>query len=96
MAAAVGTFERWLWQKYTEEKREITDITPVELDKYLAEFFNEIRTPSGADYKLESFVRLKSYLGRYLKETQYPELLSGSPVFQTSQAAFRARKFLLH
>lgn len=92
MAAAVGTFERWLWQKYSQENRGITDIPPVELDQFLADFFREIRTPSGTDYKPESFVGLKCYLGRYLKETNYPALLSSSRVFQKAREAFRERR----
>lgn len=92
MAASVGTFERWLWSNYTEETRTITEIPPVELDEFLAEFMLKVVTPSGADYKPRSFAMLRSCLGRYLKETNYPETILTSPLFVKSREAYHARK----
>ncbi|XP_064597104.1 uncharacterized protein LOC135463662 isoform X3 [Liolophura sinensis] len=92
MAASVGTFERWLWSNYKHETRTITDIPPVELDEYLAEFMLKVVTPSGADYKPRSFAMLRSCLGRYLKETNYPETILISPLFVKSREAYFTRK----
>lgn len=68
------------------------EIPPGELDEYLAEFFTDLRLPSGEEYKLESLCPLRSYLERYLKDCGYPESIISSSAFAKSQEAYRRKK----
>lgn len=91
IVAAVGIFERWLWATYPDDQRQIFEIPPPELNKYLANFFMTITKPSGDEYNRESFMALRSRLDSYLKDNDYPCSLHKSEQFTESQLAFKMR-----
>ncbi|XP_064597223.1 uncharacterized protein LOC135463739 isoform X4 [Liolophura sinensis] len=95
MVAGVGAFERWLWETSVTDRRSIVDIPPRELDAYLSDFFSTVKTPSGQNYKLESFQALKVSIFRYLKEANYPECPKTSSIFVGCYSAYRHRRNLL-
>ncbi|XP_064596998.1 uncharacterized protein LOC135463599 isoform X11 [Liolophura sinensis] len=64
IANAVGVLERWLLQHY-KENRNVENIPPAELDRYLCEFYRVIKKPSGQDYDSLSFVNLRSCIHRF-------------------------------
>lgn len=92
MVAGVGAFERWLWETSATDRRCIVDIPPRELDSYLSDFFSTVKTPSGQNYKLESFQALKVSIFRYLKEANYPECPKTSSTFVGCFSAYRHRR----
>lgn len=92
MIAAVGTFERWLWSISQEERREIFEIPPEELDSFLVDFFSAVKKPCGGQYNPESFISLRSRLDSYLKDNDYPCSITKSELFAKSQLAFKLRK----
>lgn len=91
IASAVRVFERWLWEANREEKRGMHKIPPEELDKYLCDFFVQVRLPNGSNYSLSSFKSLRSNLDFYLKCANYPVSVTTSYSFRQSQAAFRKK-----
>ncbi|XP_064597056.1 uncharacterized protein LOC135463632 isoform X9 [Liolophura sinensis] len=90
--AAVGTFERWFGEQHPNDRREIYDLSPVELDLHLENFFATVRKSSGEDYNRASFTALRSRLESYLKENGYPYSITRAPEFARSQSAFKLRK----
>ncbi|XP_064597102.1 uncharacterized protein LOC135463662 isoform X1 [Liolophura sinensis] len=92
MLSGAGTFERWLWNQPGTERQNIVDMSPDQLDQYLADFFTTVTRTPGLDYKVESFQALKVNIDRYFKEAHYPESLKTSPLFARSRAAYSRRR----
>lgn len=95
LVSAVDTFERWLWMGYSHEKRRIEDITPRELDQYLADFFLNIKKPDGGDYNCETFRILRSNIDTFLKSQNYPVSIIKGEMFFQSQQCYIARRNML-
>lgn len=92
IAAARTSFERWLWSATDgKDTREVSEIPPEQLDGLLASYFMAVRKPSGDQYKLCSFVSLRSNLQTYLREKGYPAKISTDTRFVKSQNAFNQR-----
>ncbi|XP_064606267.1 uncharacterized protein LOC135471122 isoform X4 [Liolophura sinensis] len=87
----IRTFQRWIQAKPFNELRDIGNIPPVELDKYLAKFFTAVKTQTGGNFSRKSFYLLRSCLDRYLQSISYPLSISHSREFFRSQVAFRLR-----
>lgn len=94
-ASCVGTMHRWIQRKYPDEHRTIEDIPPIELDFYLAGFFQEVKKPSGTDYSPESLRTLRSYIQGYLETKNYPESITKSRTFLKSQQVYSHRRVQL-
>lgn len=93
MVGSVGIFERWLWERQEcHDRRFINDIPPEILASYMADFFRSITTPSGSNYKSESFLSLRCSLFKFLKVTGYPVSPNSSPEFAEARAAFAERR----
>lgn len=93
IAAAVGTFERWLgYTSVHNDRRNVETIPPEQLDEYLVEFYESVTKPSGDDYNVESFRLLRSNLESFLRDYNYPYSIVKCPVFLRSQIAYRQRK----
>lgn len=90
--AAVGTFERWFKEEYPADKREIFELSTMELDLCLENFFATVCKSSGENYNRASFTALRSRLDSYLKENGYPCSITRAPEFARSQNAFKLRK----
>ncbi|XP_064597050.1 uncharacterized protein LOC135463632 isoform X4 [Liolophura sinensis] len=95
LVSAVDTFERWLWIGYNQENRRIEDITPSELDQYLADFFLNIKKPDGGDYNCETFRILRSNIDTFLKSQNYPVSIIKGDMFFQSQQCYIARRNML-
>lgn len=90
--SAVRGLQTWLRSRFAEDERPIEDMPPAELDKYLAEFFSEIKTRDGGEYHPSSFNSLRSAIERYLQQKDYGYSIISSSVFKNSQQSYRARK----
>lgn len=95
MVNAATTFERWLWMQPYNDLRPINEIPAGELDAYLVEFFANVKTESGSDFKYDSFQTLRSHLERFLKETGYPRSIINDHEFRNSQAVYKSRSAYL-
>ncbi|XP_064596624.1 uncharacterized protein LOC135463295 isoform X1 [Liolophura sinensis] len=91
MVAAVASFERWLSASHPEETRCVEHIPPPELDPYLADFFLNVKQPSGQDYKVDSFRQIRYNLDKFLQDHSYPCTLTDSSEFKETRLAFRKR-----
>ncbi|XP_064597221.1 uncharacterized protein LOC135463739 isoform X3 [Liolophura sinensis] len=93
MVVSVSIFERWLWERQTcHDRRFINDIPPAMLAPYMVDFFRSITTPSGSNYKSESFLSLRCSLFKFLRVTGYPVSPNTSPEFTEARAAFAERR----
>ncbi|XP_064596625.1 uncharacterized protein LOC135463295 isoform X2 [Liolophura sinensis] len=90
MVAAVGSFERWLAVSHPEDKRYVESIPPPELNLYLTDFFLTVKQPSGQDYKVDSFKKIKYNLDKFLQDHSYPCSLT-SQAFTEANVAFKQR-----
>lgn len=88
---AISTLERWWWAKFGEE-RPIENMDPVDLNRYLEQFFPILRRPSGEEYNKDSLTNFRSYLDRFLREKGYPYSISKSVEFASSQLAFTSKR----
>lgn len=92
IVGAVSVFERWFLARCPGDQREMYEIPPVELDRYLVEYFTTVTSRHGQDYSPESYSAHRSRLDSYLKDWNYPHSITSSSIFAQSQAAFRLRK----
>lgn len=89
---AVKLLQRWLAQRTVPETRSIQDIPPSELDTYLTDFFTNVRRQGArGDYRPKTIANLRDGICRYLKQQNYQHLITSSPLFTSSRAAFRNR-----
>lgn len=90
-SASKGLFQRWLWSSAHNDRRRIEEIPPVDLDRYLAEFFFKAKKRNGQDYDASSLRRIRAGLQFYLREAGYQCSIIRSPAFAGSAEAIKIR-----
>lgn len=93
--ASVRSFESWLRELPTPDRRKIHRIEPEKLDLYLAEFYKVVKKSSGEDYSPFSLGVYRSCLSKYLSAHGYPHSILRSDLFVRSTNAFKQRKLEL-
>ena len=64
------------------DKREVQDIEPAELNKHLAEFIRSVRRKDGEDYEPSSLRCLVSSIERHLKKNNYTNSIIDDKEFE--------------
>ncbi|XP_064596902.1 uncharacterized protein LOC135463552 isoform X16 [Liolophura sinensis] len=90
-ASLVKIYYRWMKDNHPRETRPIEDTPAQELDQYLSGFFSTVRRKEGIDYLWKSFQTMKEALVRHLKLKNYPYSILTSPLFHSSQMAYKTR-----
>ena len=68
-----------------KEERELSAITPEDLDRYLAEFIRSVRRKDGGEYEPSSFRGLLASVKRHLKKNSYPASIFSDRQFELTR-----------
>ena len=68
-----------------KEKRELSAITPEDLDRYLAEFIRSVRRKDGGEYEPSSLRSLLASVERHLKKNSYPASIFSDRRFELTR-----------
>lgn len=90
--AVASSFHRWFFGRFPNDRRLIETLPPVELDPFLAEYFETVQKPRGGNYTFDSFRLLRPNLDNYLQSQNYPWRIVTSNLFPLSKLAFDERK----
>ncbi len=77
-----------------EESREIQDIPPAELDKFIATYLIDIRPPDSRklEYEPETLISKYYNISTYLKERNYSEYIQTSDKFHHAHEVLKANR----
>ena len=87
----VSNVQRWLLVNKLET-REIENIPPEELDRYLSQMWISIRKTDGSEYEPGSLHQIKSSVDRYLREKTGGKVTIRSDTFHLSNSCLVAKK----
>ena len=88
----VKRFRQWLMQPPRNEKRQLIDIPPGVMDRYVGGYLMEVKKVNDEDYEPDSLTSIHRGLNRKLEELGYGYSLVTSPEFQTSKKVLEARR----
>ena len=74
------------------EERELHEIPPQELDKYLAEFIRSVRRKDGADYEPTSLRSLIASFERHLKRNNYLASIINDREFELTRKCLQSKQ----
>ena len=74
------------------EEREVSDINPQELDRYLANFIRSVRRKDGEDYEPSSLRSLIASFERHLKKTNYPASIITDKEFELTRKSLQSKQ----
>ena len=74
------------------EQREVQEINPQELDRYLADFIRSVRRKDGEDYEPTSLRSLIGSFERHLKNNNYPASIMNDREFELTRRSLQAKQ----
>ena len=74
------------------DKREVQDIEPAELNKHLAEFIRSVRRKDGEDYEPSSLRCLVSSIERHLKKNNSTKSIINDKEFELFRKCLQAKQ----
>ena len=75
-----------------KEERELSAITPEDLDRYLAEFIRSVRRKDGGEYEPSSLRSLLASVERYLKKNSYPASVFSDRQFELTRRCLQPKQ----
>lgn len=88
----VKRFKEWLSVAPRCENRDILDIPPIVLDRYLSSFLMDVKKDNGDDYEPDTLTSIHRSIARKLDEEGYGHSLLNSDEFRTSKKVLEARR----
>ena len=74
-----------------KEERELSAITPEDLDRYLAEFIRSVRRKDGGEYEPSSLTSLLANVERHLKKNCYPASIFSDRQFELTRRCLQSK-----
>ena len=75
-----------------KEERELSAITPEDLDRYLAEFIRSVRRKDGGEYEPSSLRSLLASVERHLKKNSYPASIFSDRQFELTRRCLQSKQ----
>ena len=75
-----------------KEERELSAITPEDLDRYLAEFIRSVRRKDGGEYEPSSLRSLLASIERHLKKNIYPASIFSDRQFELTRRYLQSKQ----
>ena len=75
-----------------KEERELSAITPEDLDRYLAEFIRSVRCKDVGEYEPSSLRSLLAIVERYLKKNSYPANIFSYRQFKLTRRCLQSKQ----
>ena len=72
------------WAQLRNQRHDIQNLSPAELNSVLGQFYAELKKKSGKDYELQSLAVMQASLDRHLKENGYTTSIVRDPQFYSS------------
>lgn len=91
----IKAFKDWLVSHHPSETRNICELSPEDLDHYLASFYTSAKRQDGTDFSAGSLNFLQLSIARYLQEHSYRYSVVKGLEFRASQEALRQRQQVL-
>ena len=73
-----------------KEERELSAVTPEDLDRYLAEFIRSVRCKDGGEYEPSSLRSLLASVERHLKKNSYPASIFSDRQFELTRRCLQS------
>ncbi|XP_010188018.1 PREDICTED: uncharacterized protein LOC104544762 [Mesitornis unicolor] len=89
--SAIKRFKDWLVLRCPPEMREVCQLPPQDLDRYLAAFYSSARRQNGAEFSAGSLQFFQGSIERYLKEHGYEHSVVKGLEFRASQKAWKLK-----
>ena len=88
----VKRFREWLAQEPRCEGRDLIDIEPVDMDRYVGGFLLELKKPNNTDYEPDTLTSFHRSINRKLEEIGYGYSLVDSKEFKLSKKVLESRR----
>ncbi|XP_010132256.1 PREDICTED: uncharacterized protein LOC104491517 [Buceros rhinoceros silvestris] len=91
----IKVFKDWMVLHHPSETRNICELSPEDLDRYLASFYTSAKRQDGSDFSASSLHFFQLSIARYLQEHSYRYSVVKGLEFRASQEALRQRQQVL-
>lgn len=79
------------WAELRNQRKDIENLSPAELNSVLGQFYAELKKKSGKDYEPESLAVMQASLDRHLKENGYTISIVRDPQFYSSNKILKGK-----